>query len=147
MGYLHDDLKLKTISGLLAWVLVCFMPLDCMAQIGNTSIGNSAIGRSFFAPATPGISNTPVCFAPGVCSINPGCPVYIFTGVGDWRIPGNWASSVMPPETLPSCYQIIINPATNEPCVLPNPQTVMRGSSFVVMPGKKLIIPGNVFIQ
>lgn len=147
MGHRKDDSKLKCLIVKIVFAFCLFAGNTVKAQIGKTNIGSAQIGLTSFAPATPGISNTPVCFAPGDCSSSPGCPVYLFTGVGDWRIPGNWASSVMPPETLPSCYQIIINPATNEPCVLPNPQTVMRGSSFIVMPGKKLIIPGNVFIQ
>lgn len=147
MGHNKDDIKLKCLFLKIASVFCFFAGNEATAQIGNTHIGSSSIGRTSFAPSTPGISNTPVCFAPGVCSSNSGCPVYIFIGNGDWRIPGNWAGGVLPPEILPSCFQIIINPSSNEPCIMLLPQTVLMGGSFIVMPGKKLIVPGHVFIQ
>lgn len=114
-----------------------------MAQIGASAIGKSAVGVSTLAPALPGKTRMPACKMYNSCDI-PECPVYIFTGSGDWRIPGNWANEQVPPEFLPGCYKIIINPIGSDPCVLTLPQGIAPGASLLVMPGKKLIIPGKV---
>jgi len=116
------------------------------AQIGTAAIGKSFIGQSDFSPALIALAGTAVCALPNSCGNATGCPIYIFTGEGDWRIPGNWAGGNMPPVEMPNCYQIIINPVSNK-SVLVNPQTFYTGSKLHVMPGKTLIVPGNVFVQ
>jgi hypothetical protein len=125
--------------------MLCFSTCG-WAQIGKVEIGKSTIGRSDFSPAVIAQSVTAVCALPNSCSDSTGCPIYIFTGEGDWRIPGNWAGGNMPPTELPNCYQIIINPASNK-SVMVNPQTFYTGSKLHVMPGKTLIVPGNIFVQ
>ena len=131
-------------------VLLHFFLLFCgttaLAQIGKVDIGKSTIGRTDFGPAIIAQASTAVCSMPNSCGDSTGCPIYIFTGEGDWRIPGNWAGGNMPPVEMPNCYQIIINPASNK-SVLVNPQTFYTGSKLHVMPGKTLIVPGNVFVQ
>lgn len=125
--------------------LLCFST-GGWAQIGKVDIGKSTIGRSDFGPAVIAQAVTVVCALPNSCGDSTGCPIYIFTGEGDWRIPGNWAGGNMPPTELPNCYQIIINPVSNK-SVMVNPQTFYTGSKLHVMPGKTLIVPSNVFVQ
>ena len=115
-------------------------------RVGESKFGKAIVGASNFSPAIIAVSPTAVCALPGSCGNTTGCPIYIFTGEGDWRIPGNWAGGNMPPTELPNCYQIIINPASNK-SVLVSPQTFYTGSKLHVMPGKTLIVPGNVFMQ
>lgn len=130
-------------------LLICFLLIYSAvvhAQIGKADIGKASIGRVDFSPAIIAMANTQVCALPNSCGNTSGCPIYIFTGEGDWRIPGNWAGGNMPPTELPNCYQIIINPASNK-SVMVTPQTFYTGSKLHVLPGKTLIVPGNVFVQ
>jgi hypothetical protein len=116
------------------------------AQIGKgTEIGESVVGRSSFSPAILAISTLPKCQFGPMCS-PAGCTEYIFIGTGDWLIPGNWANGNIPPDKLPDCYKIIIDPPTGEKAVLSTPLTMMKGSDFIVAAGKILIIPGKVII-
>ncbi|WP_416438174.1 hypothetical protein [Phnomibacter sp. MR] len=132
-------------KAILSIIFVCISAVTT-AQIGTAAIGKSIIGRSDFSPAVIAQAITTVCALPNSCGDSTGCPIYIFTGEGDWRIPGNWAGGNMPPTELPNCYQIIINPVSNK-SVMVNPQTFYTGSKLHVMPGKTLIVPGNVFVQ
>jgi hypothetical protein len=130
------------------YLLIFLFSLGCChlagAQVGFSKLANFSIAKSQFNPVEIAKSATPACKWPQSCSQNPGCPVYTFIGKGDWRIAGNWEFGIMPPEILPPCFQIFINPAGNENCVLPSPQYLLPGSSFIVQPGKHIIIPGNV---
>ena len=75
------------------------------------------------------------------------CVTYTFTGNGSWSQAANWASGIIPPAVLPPGSTIIINPAVNNECMLDVTQQVMPGGYFIVSPGKKLLIPGNLLIQ
>ena len=116
------------------------------AQIGSRQLAISRPGLSSFLPAQPGIASTPKCNNRGPNCNFSGCPIYVFIGKGNWLIPGNWQNGQVPPDKLPSCYSIIINPIQNEAAVLPAPVTMMKGSNFIVSTGKTLIVPGYVII-
>ena len=75
------------------------------------------------------------------------CYTYTFIGNGSWTETSNWASGIIPPAILPAGSTILINPASNNECVLDISQQVMPGGYFVVSPGKKLLVPGNLIIQ
>ena len=75
------------------------------------------------------------------------CFTYTFIGNGSWTETSNWASGIIPPAILPAGSTILINPATNDECVLDIGQQIMPGGYFVVSPGKKLLVPGNLNIQ
>lgn len=128
-------------------LLLSIMLSGLHAQIGQSTIGQSRkVGVSNMVLSQPAKTGLPVCRLYNACDA-PECPVYVFTGSGDWRIAGNWADGMMPPEFLPSCFKIVINPLGNDPCVLQLPQGIAAGASLIVMPGKRIIIGGNVLNQ
>lgn len=117
------------------------------AQIGQSTIGQSrTVGVTNMGLSQPAKTGLQTCRLYNTCDA-PECPVYVFTGSGDWRIAGNWADGMMPPEFLPSCFKIVINPLGNDPCVLQLPQGIAAGASLIVMPGKRIIVGGNVMNQ
>jgi hypothetical protein len=71
---------------------------------------------------------------------------YIFNGNGNWTDAGNWLNNAMPPATLSTGNQIIIDPAPGGECILNISYTLAPGASFVVMAGKQLSLPGNLTI-
>lgn len=74
--------------------------------------------------------------------------LYTFTGSGNWSNAVNWANNQVPPATLPSgSTEIIINSQAGSECILDIPYTLPAGTKFTVMPGKKLMIPGNLILQ
>ena len=75
------------------------------------------------------------------------CFTYTFIGNGSWTETSNWASGIIPPAILPAGSTILVNPATNDECVLDINQQIMSGGYFIVSPGKKLLVPGNLNIQ
>ena len=75
------------------------------------------------------------------------CATYTFTGNGSWNIASNWASNNKPPLILPAGSTIIIDPLAQGECILDVNQQVSAGAYFTVMPGKKLLIPGNLLIE
>jgi serine protease AprX len=75
------------------------------------------------------------------------CTTYSFTGNGNWTDAANWESGMLPPAVLPAGSTIIINPAGNGECILNSSQQIAEGAYFTVMPGKKLLVPGNLNIQ
>lgn len=72
---------------------------------------------------------------------------YTFTGTGNWSDAANWLNSAMPPATLNPSNQIIINHADGGSCLLNIPYTVAPGAILTIMPGKQLIVPGNLNIS
>ena len=72
---------------------------------------------------------------------------YIFTGNGNWDIPGNWNHNKIPPVVLPAGDTITIDNVVGGQCLLNVPQHVSAGASMVVLPGKNLVIPGFLSIQ
>ena len=76
--------------------------------------------------------------------------VYTFTGAagtGIWNDPINWSNNIIPPPTLPSCSQIIIDPPLGLECVLNATQIISPGAKIRVMTNKKFRIPGNLIMQ
>ena len=74
------------------------------------------------------------------------CNTYTFTGDGNWNNAANWAAGFIPPTILPAGSSIIINPAGTGECILNTSQEISTGGYFKVLPGKKLLIPGNLNI-
>ncbi len=94
-----------------------------------------------------GKATTSACLFPGgTCST--GCPVYIFTGNGNWDLSANWKDFVMPPTALPFCFEILINPVASGECVLNIPlQFLHPGSKITVAVGKKLRMPSRLEVR
>ena len=84
-------------------------------------------------------SNPTITFSTGI--------TYTFTGTGNWNSVLNWGSTGLPPATLPQGSAIIANPAGTGECILNVPQTLAKGASLVVNPGKKFKVLGNLTIQ
>ncbi len=72
---------------------------------------------------------------------------FSFTGNGDWSNPANWQGGVMPPANLTSGSSIIINHIPGGSCTINVPYTVSPGVQFIVSPGARLVLPGNLTIQ
>jgi hypothetical protein len=72
---------------------------------------------------------------------------YTFTGNGNWNIASNWSNNTIPPPSLPSGAEIIIDPVANGQCILNVPQTVLASAKVTVQPNKKFTINGNLTIQ
>jgi hypothetical protein len=72
-------------------------------------------------------------------------PPYRFIGSGNWNDPANWSNNLVPPDTLPGDYSIIIDPAQGE-CILNETVTISAGASLMVQPGKRFIVNGSVII-
>jgi len=75
------------------------------------------------------------------------CTVYSFTGSGNWNVAANWSNNAIPPAILPSCSEIIINPAGSTECILNVSQTIKPGGKLTVTTGKKLRVVGNLLQQ
>ncbi len=86
-------------------------------------------------------------FDPVIINHNNSCVTYTFTGNGQWTDVNNWDEGLVPPASLPAGSTIIINPVVNGECILNSSQQVLSGGFFTVLPGKKLIVPGNLTIQ
>jgi hypothetical protein len=107
-------------------------------QTGVYIIGNCKLGEDQLTYAEIGKATTSACLFPGgTCST--GCPVYEFTGNGNWDLSVNWKDFVIPPTALPFCFEILINPVASGECVLNVPlQFLHPGSKITVAAGKKL---------
>jgi len=75
------------------------------------------------------------------------CITYNFIGNGQYNDPANWANGVMPPAILPAGSTIVINPVVNGECILNVAQQIGAGAQFTVMPGKRLLVIGDLQIQ
>lgn len=74
--------------------------------------------------------------------------VYTFTGSGNWSDAANWLYGKIPPATLPSGSEIIINPfQPGSECVLNTSQVIAQGAKITIAENKKLKIPLNLVIQ
>lgn len=71
---------------------------------------------------------------------------YKFIGNGNWSTPSNWTNNKVPPSTLPSRSEIIIDPVSDGDCVLDVTQFIEQGAILEVKDNKKLSIPGDVSI-
>lgn len=73
-------------------------------------------------------------------------PVYIFSGNGNWNIPGNWVNGLIPPADLTQ-GSIFINPQAGGECVLNGQQRVANKQLIMVNAGKRFRITGNLQVQ
>lgn len=97
----------------------------------SAATGNNAL---YLLGANPSISFTAV-------------KTYTFTGNGSWSTAANWSGNSIPPSTLPTGSQIVINPSAANECVLDVQQTISKGATLTVMAGKKFKVNGNLTIQ
>lgn len=74
------------------------------------------------------------------------CVTYSFTGNGNYNDAGNWENGLMPPTILPAGSTIVINPVGTGECILNVSQQIGAGAHFMVMPGKRLLILGDLQI-
>jgi hypothetical protein len=66
--------------------------------------------------------------------------VYVFTGSGNYNVPANWDNGIVPPLTVLTGDEVVIDPPNGGECILNVPVTVMPGAKFEVKPGKVLRI-------
>ncbi len=92
-------------------------------------------------------TDTSFYFDPVTINHNNACFSYTFTGNGSWNNSANWLGNNKPPLILPAGSTIIIDPEMTGECILDVNQQVSAGASFIVRPGKKLLVPGNLLIQ
>jgi len=112
---------------------------------GTGSGINAATGTTFnLASATQSIT-----LQPGEYHVYVYQPptIYTFIGNGNWTTASNWMYGSIPPATLPSGSQILIDSQPGGQCVLNTTQTVSSGASFTVIAGKHLLIPLNLTLQ
>jgi hypothetical protein len=64
-----------------------------------------------------------------------------FIGNGNWSNSANWKDGMKPAPDAPNCREIIIDHVSGGICILDVPQTMLKNSKLIVMPGKKLIVP------
>ncbi len=72
---------------------------------------------------------------------------YSFTGNGNWNDAANWSNNTIPPASLPSGSEILIDPAVNGECVLDIAQTISPGARLIVKDDKQFRVLGNLTIQ
>ncbi len=112
---------------------------------GSTTAGlNGATNTTFNLSSI----NQTIVLAPGEYHIyvSKGA-TYTFTGNGNWNVASNWENNSIPPATLPSGAEIIINHQAGGECVLNVTQTISQGAKFTVIAGKNFRIPLNLTIQ
>ena len=108
------------------------------------SCGSKIIFENRLAAMT-GIVNERTCTTdPFICNA---ANIYTFTGSGNWDMSANWSNNIIPPSTLPSGSEIIINPAGNSSCILNIAQTIVTGSKLTVTTGKNFLVQGNLTVQ
>jgi 1,4-alpha-glucan branching enzyme len=69
---------------------------------------------------------------------------YTFNGNGNWSNAANWDGGQVPPATIPSGIQVIINPAGDGEAVVDVPVTFQTGATLTINAGKKLKVNGNL---
>lgn len=72
---------------------------------------------------------------------------YVFTGNGNWSESSNWKNGVLPPATLLAGDQIIIQPETENVCLLDVNQIINRGAILIIKDNKQLIINGSLELK
>lgn len=71
---------------------------------------------------------------------------YTFNGNGKWSDSVNWLNRIVPPSTLDSGSQIIVNPFGNGVCILDTLQFISYGASLTFAQNKKVIVAGDIYI-
>lgn len=97
-------------------------------------------GSSIVYATDPAVNN------PNCKNTSPGCVDYIFTGAGNWSDAANWYLGAIPPTILPACSGITINPSGINVCILNVPQVISPNASMSIIPGKSLLILGDLVI-
>jgi hypothetical protein len=116
----------------------------------NTSYNASYYGYSKLLPTTPGIYTFQATYNGTLCTwlfqiAASSAPVsYTFIGNGNWNVASNWFNNMMPPANLTGGEQIVIDPAADGECILNVTQTIGPTCGFMVMPGKKVRLLGNL---
>lgn len=100
--------------------------------VGNQSNGNTKLGNGFW-------SIVPASY------VSSAIAVYTFTGDGNWNLATNWVNNQVPPDSLPSGAEIIINPSGT--CILNVPQNISPGAGIRVIQGKKFVVNGDLRIR
>jgi hypothetical protein len=72
---------------------------------------------------------------------------YIFNGNGNWDVPANWSYNLVPPATIGSGSEIIIDPVPGGQCLLNIPYTVAPGASIKVNAAKNFVVQSNLTLQ
>ena len=67
-----------------------------------------------------------------------------FTGSGNWSNAANWLNNAKPSLDAPSCREIVIDHAVGGTCILDVPQHLLKNAKLTVLPGKLLVIPGDI---
>lgn len=68
--------------------------------------------------------------------------IYIFTGDGQWNIPGNWNNNTVAPTNVPAGTEVIINPSGQ--CIQNGNLTTQNGGKITVNPAKTLQVQGDL---
>lgn len=72
---------------------------------------------------------------------------YTFYGDGSWNDANNWVDNLIPPDTLPKCQAIVIDPIVMGQCILSGVQHISTGATLTVKKDKKFTVSGNLIIQ
>ncbi len=72
---------------------------------------------------------------------------YIFNGNGNWDVPANWSYNLIPPASIRSGSEIIIDPAPAGKCVLNIPYILPAGAKLTVTAAKSFVVKGNLSLQ
>lgn len=70
--------------------------------------------------------------------------VYNFTGNGNWEDAANWNNNTMPPASVMTGSEIIIDPLTGGTCSLNTSYTVSPGAKFTIATGKSFVVHGGL---
>lgn len=74
-------------------------------------------------------------------------PIYIFTGNGNWDEANNWYNNKVPPSTINSGSEIVINPVPGGQCILNIAYILSPGAKLTVNAAKNFVIQDNLTIQ
>lgn len=77
----------------------------------------------------------------------PANKIFRFTGSGNWSNEANWLNNNKPSLDAPSCREIIIDHTPGGRCILDIPQHLLKNAKLTVLPGKILVIPGNINLK
>jgi len=128
------DIVFQPISPANPFSLVTVVDMGCLANGTNRLIMQ-------FRDSTGNWS------APMVDTVNVTVPAdksLRFVGNGNWSNADNWLNKMKPSPNAPGCREIIIDHAAGGSCILDVPQRLLKNAKLIVLPGKKLIIPGNI---
>ena len=73
--------------------------------------------------------------------------IYVFSGVGNWSDAQNWTRGRIPPDALPECSEVLIDPAGEGECLMNIPFTVLPGAKMQVKESKRLRVNSNLTIR